>query len=121
MVRALFDTNVLIDFLNHYPQARDELARYDDKAISIVTWIEVMVGAGPALQAATRAFLANFTLIALDQAIADRAFELRRDHRIKLPDAVIWSSADVHSMLLVTRNEKDFPPDVPGIRVPYRL
>ncbi len=46
MVRPLFDTNVLVDYLNAVPEARVELQRYPRKAISIITWMEVMVGAG---------------------------------------------------------------------------
>lgn len=37
MVKALFDTNVLIDYLNAVPAARAELRRYTEKAVSIVT------------------------------------------------------------------------------------
>jgi len=119
MVKALFDTNILVDFLNAVPEAREELERYDEKAISIVTWMEVMVGADPGVEEATRRFLATFTVIPLAADIAERAIELRRRHRIKLPDAVIWASADIRSMLLVTRNTKDFPAQTPGVRVPY--
>lgn len=43
-MKALFDTNVLIDFLAGIPQARGEIDRYDDAAISIVTWMEVLIG-----------------------------------------------------------------------------
>jgi predicted nucleic acid-binding protein len=57
MVKALFDTNILIDHLNRSDEARKELARYDDRAISIVTWMEVLVGAAAPVEAATRAFL----------------------------------------------------------------
>jgi predicted nucleic acid-binding protein len=121
MVKALFDTNILIDFLNAVPEARDELARYSEKAISIVTWMEVMIGAQPDIEARTRAFLGSFTVVELQNVIAERAVELRREHRMKLPDAIIWASADVHSMLLVTRNTKDFPDNTPGIRIPYPL
>jgi predicted nucleic acid-binding protein len=121
MVKALFDTNILIDFLNAVPQAREELARYEDKAISIITWMEVMIGARDDVEARTRAFLDTFVVIAIQNDIAERAGALRREHRIKLPDAVIWASADIHSMLLVTRNTKDFAQDAPGIRVPYTL
>jgi predicted nucleic acid-binding protein len=56
MVKALFDTNILIDFLNAAPQARQEIDLYREKAISIVTWMEVMVGAPPSVEAATRTF-----------------------------------------------------------------
>jgi predicted nucleic acid-binding protein len=38
-----------------------------------------------------------------------------------LPDAIIGATAERHEMLLVTRNEKDFPDSLPGVRVPYRL
>jgi predicted nucleic acid-binding protein len=55
MVKALFDTNVLIDYLQGVSEAREELARFADAAISIVTWMEVMVGATDDNHAATRA------------------------------------------------------------------
>jgi predicted nucleic acid-binding protein len=121
MVRALFDTNILIDYLNAAAEARDELNRYSDKAISVITWMEVMVGAEPAIASETRAFLDGFELVAVDNPIAERAVALRRLHRIKLPDAVVWASAQARSMLLVTRNTKDFPADDPGVRIPYKL
>jgi predicted nucleic acid-binding protein len=121
MVKALFDTNILVDYLNAVPEARTELQRYPEKAISIITWMEVMVGASRDLEAATRSFLRDFNSLAVDEQIAERAVSLRRSHRIKLPDAVIWATAQVHAMLLVTRNTRDFPDGDPGIRTPYKL
>jgi predicted nucleic acid-binding protein len=114
MVKALFDTNILIDYLQGVPDAREELARFEDAAISIVTWMEVMVGATDDTHAATRAFLTGFRLIALDRAVA-----LRRRHRMKLPDAIIWAAAQSEDRILVTRNTRDFPAEDPGVRVPY--
>lgn len=121
MVKALFDTNILIDHLNAVPQARDELDRYETRSISVITWMEVLVGAPPDVEGATRAFLAGFSVVGLDDDIAARAVALRRRHGIKLPDAIIWATADVNSLLLVTRNTRDFNPDHPGVRVPYNL
>jgi len=121
MVKALFDTNVLVDYLNAIPQARTELQRYTEKAVSIITWMEVMVGATGDVEVATRSFLSNFDVIALDRGIAERAVSLRRNHHIKLPDAIIWATAQTHAMLLVTRNTKDFSTDDPSVRMPYRL
>ena len=121
MVKALFDTSILVDYLNAVPKARSELQRYTEKAISIITWMEVMVGAGGDLEAPTRNFLNSFEVIAVDRQIAERAVGLRRGRRIKLPDAVIWATAQAHAMLLVTRNTRDFPNDDPGVRAPYRL
>lgn len=121
MVKALFDTNILIDYLNAEPQARAEIQRYSDKAISVVTWMEVMVGAEPAVEPATRAFLDDFDLLGVDEKVAEGAVRLRRKSRIRLPDAIIWATAQANSMLLVTRNTKDFPANEPGIRSPYKL
>jgi predicted nucleic acid-binding protein len=119
MVKALFDTNVLIDFLGGSAAAREEVGRYDDKAISIVSWMEVLVGAPEGAADATRSFLERFGLVEVGSAIADDAVQLRRTARIKLPDAIVWASARTQGRLLVTRNTKDFPVDDPGVRVPY--
>jgi predicted nucleic acid-binding protein len=121
VVKALFDTNILIDFLNAVPPARDELNRYEAKAISIITWIEVLVGAPPLATRATRDFLDSLELIELNEKVAERAVRLRQQHRVKLPDAIVWASAEVHAMLLVTRDTRGFPPGDPGVRMPYRV
>jgi len=80
-----------------------------------------MVGADGDLEAPTLNFLNSFDVVVVDEQIAERAVGLRRGRRIKLPDAVIWATAQAHAMLLVTRNTKDFPEDDPGVRAPYRL
>ena len=84
MVKALFDTNILIDFLRGIPAAREELGRYRQKAISLVTWMEVLVGASPATERGTREFLNGFELIAIDHGIAERAVALRKAHRCQI-------------------------------------
>jgi len=119
VVKALFDTNILIDFLQGEPETREEFARYDDLAISIVSWMEVMVGATEATSTATRAFLSRFEVVGIDMSVAETAVELRQAHRIKLPDAIIWATARRRNRLLVTRNTRDFPSTDPGIRMPY--
>ncbi|WP_276119630.1 type II toxin-antitoxin system VapC family toxin [Pararhizobium qamdonense] len=121
MVKALFDTNILIDYLNGISQARTEFDFYEEKVISIISWMEVMAGAGEEAEAGTRAFLNGFTLVGLTAPIADLAVTLRRKRRIKLPDAIIEASAQANGLLLVTRNIKDFAADSPFVRVPYAL
>ena len=69
----------------------------------------------------TQSFLAGFSVIDLEKDIAERAVTLRRTHRIKLPDAIVWASAQMHSMLLVTRDARSFRADDPAIRIPYRV
>lgn len=120
-MKALFDTNILIDYLNGIPAAKKELALYRTHAVSVITWMEVLAGGAVEDQQLTTRFLAGFELIALDERIAARAVELRRTHRMKLPDAIILASAIVNSLTLVTRNTKDFDKAMPGIRVPYQI
>ncbi len=121
MVKALFDTNILIDHLRGIPAAREEFGRHQEKAISIITWMEVMVGASPAAQRGTQVFLDGFAVIEIDRRVAERAVTLRRAHHIKLPDAIVWASAQVHAMLFVTRDVRDCRADDPGVRIPYRV
>lgn len=121
MVSALFDTNILIDYLNGVEQAKGELDRYSDKAISLVTWMEVMVGATPATEDVLRGFLSDFDNLPIDESVATVAVELRKKHKIKLPDAIVWATAQVGRRLLVTRNSKFFSPDEPGVRIPYLI
>jgi predicted nucleic acid-binding protein len=72
--------------------------------------------------ARTRSLLSAFMIDEVDEAIAARAAMLRNERRsLKLPDAVILASAQVRGRILVTRNIKDFPANMPGIRVPYTL
>jgi predicted nucleic acid-binding protein len=121
MVKALLDSNILIDLLKGIDLAKVELRRYEDRAISIITWIELLAGATAMNESGVRELLTSFETVALDRSVAEDAAALRRTHRIKLPDAVIWASARTQGRLLVTRNTKDFPADDPGVRLPYRL
>jgi len=80
-----------------------------------------MVGAPMLAERGTREFLDGFTLVGLNETVAERAVTLRRQYRLRLPDAIVWASAQVQSMLLVTRDTKGFPADDPGVRMPYRV
>ena len=44
-MKPVFDTNILIDYLAGKQPAKDELSRFPRARISIITWMEVMVGA----------------------------------------------------------------------------
>ncbi|KAG0163143.1 hypothetical protein DFQ30_000686 [Apophysomyces sp. BC1015] len=117
----LFDTNILIDYLNGINAAKRELERYDYRAISTITWMEVLVGTIPEEEAVIRSWLGSFDVVPLNQQIASRAVEIRKHRKIRLPDAIVWASAQVNSLLLVSRNTKAFPADEPDVRVPYKI
>lgn len=120
-MNGLFDTCILIDYLNNIAAARGELMRYREKHISVITWIEVLVGATPDTEPGTRRFLNRFRLIEIDAEVREEAVMLRRHYRLKLPDATIWASARTQGLTLVTRNIKDFPESMAGVRIPYAI
>uniref|UniRef100_UPI0035CAED66 type II toxin-antitoxin system VapC family toxin n=1 Tax=uncultured Sphingomonas sp. TaxID=158754 RepID=UPI0035CAED66 len=121
MSAASFDSNILIDALNGSASAELELESVDDRWISRVTWIEVMSRVEPITLPRIESLLAGFLIDELDIPIATRAAELRNERRLKLADSVILASAQVHGRTSVTRNTKDFPANMPGIRIPYTL
>jgi hypothetical protein len=119
-MRAVFDTNILIDFLKGVPESETELDRYRERLVSIVTWMEVLAGAHNAEEEdVIELFLRDFTVVSVTRPVARDAIAIRRATRLRLPDAIVWATARSESALLVTRNTKDFPSDDPGVRVPY--
>ena len=121
-----FDANILIDALAGFEPARTEIRRavaIGSRAwISRMVWIEVLSkGTEFSVRKATD-FLSGFGVDELDGEIAARAALLRRERpRLRSPDAIILATALIRGRVLVTRNTKDFPAALPGIRVPYIL
>ena len=127
-MKAVFDTNILVDYLKENNQAAATLAKYDEKLISRITWIEVFVGAvGSAEETTARALLAGFRVIDVGDQVSERAILLRRDsgmgmgRKLKLPDAIILATAQAENCRLVTRKTKDFDDTSPSILVPYQI
>jgi predicted nucleic acid-binding protein len=121
-MRAIIDSDVLIDYLQGLDQARRELDRYAQREISIISWMEVMTGADtPEEEKGCREFLAAFTIHPLSVEVAAAAVLIRKQFRVRLPDAIVWATARANSCLLVTRNSKDFSPKEPGVRIPYSV
>jgi predicted nucleic acid-binding protein len=119
-LKAVFDTNILIDYLAGRAEAEVEISRYRHRLISSVTWMEVLAGArDEAEEDVIDWFLRDFQVVEVTRGVAREAVEIRKSHRLRLPDAIIWASARGESALLVTRNTRDFPKDDPGVRVPY--
>ena len=120
-MKALLDTNILVDYLNGLDAAREEIGHYEAPLISTITWMEVMAGVNDDEQQAVRSFLSRFIQVNIDAEVAEIAASIRRKLKMRLPDAIIWASAKRESALLVSRNTKDFPAESPGVRAPYRL
>lgn len=119
---ALFDTNILIDLFSGRREAKQALEAWPTQnAISLITWMEVMVGAKKYHQEQrTRMALSTFNIINISQDIAERSVALRQEYKLKLPDAIILATAQLHRLELITRNTKDFT-GIPGVVTPYEI
>lgn len=118
---AVFDTNILIDLLNNRTAAAEAIEQgATHRAISLISWMEVMVGARKyGQEAKTAAVMGAFEVIEISKEIAERSVLLRAEHGMKLPDAIILASAQVRNCSLITRNTKDFA-GLPGVKTPYQ-
>ena len=111
----------MVDYLNGIDAAREEIDRYETLLISPLTWMEVMVGVEDHEDQAIRSFLSRFAQVNIDADVAEIAVSIRRNHKMRLPDAIVWASAKRESALLVSRNKKDFQAGLPDVRIPYQL
>jgi len=119
-MKAVIDSDVLIDFLQGDLRASDEMARYDNLCYSVISWMELMCGADTEQETAAAMGLFNsMQRVELSVQVSQTAVKARKKHRLKLPDAIIWATADSEGCILVTRNAKDFDKNHPMIRIPY--
>jgi predicted nucleic acid-binding protein len=94
------------------------LAEQTPLFVSTISAIELFssVHTSRAEQAALERLLAGCRIVPVDMHIARLAAELRRNCRIKTPDAAIAATALSTYSSLVTRNVKDFA-KVPGLSI----
>lgn len=119
-MKAVFDTNILIDYLEGVHAAKKEIEQFKVKAISIITYIETLVGVSD-FDEEVKSLLDSFNIIDVTREIADLSIDIRKTYKLKIPDALVLATAQSIGALLVTRNTKDFPESMPIVRVPYKL
>ena len=120
------DANILIDSLLEHDPAQREIMRIAASGarmwVSRMAWIEVLSKGNDTVVREAINFLSRFGLDEIDDEISLRAAALRRERpRLKSPDAIILATAQIRGRVLITRNTKDFPAEMPGIRVPYTI
>src|SRR5690606_10143675 len=106
----LIDTNVLIDAqMNRLPPKGSQFLAAiidEDFTVSFVTYIEFL--GYKSVSKATEEFMALAGVIEIDKDIIDTCIALRKSNAIKLPDAIIASTALSRGLSLITRNVEDF-------------
>jgi predicted nucleic acid-binding protein len=122
--RFLIDTNTLIDAqMRKLPEKGLRfLADAIDKefTVSFITYIEFL-GYKNATKA-TVDFISTADVVEINRNIIDVCIALRKELRIKLPDAIIGATALAGNYTIVTNNEKDFV-HIKGLKIinPHRM
>ncbi len=121
-----FDSNIIVDALAGYDMAKIEIRRAVEQHgrvwTSRMVWVDVLSKGTATMLRRAETLLSGFEIDEIDAGIARTAASLRRQRpRLKSPDAIILATAQLRGRILVTRNTKDFPAEMPGIRAPYIL
>jgi predicted nucleic acid-binding protein len=121
---VVLDSNIIIDYLQGRHQAARLLLSYRNDnvriLISIITLIEVLVGiTDQEKHGRVKRWLLDFSPIHVCLDIAEKAIELRKRYGLRVPDALIASTARCHQGVLVTR-DRDFH-KMSNVRYPYSL
>lgn len=118
MTAAVFDTNILIDLSKGIITTKNAITSYTNVMISAITWSEFMVGISPERWEQANSFInENYEIIHTTDDICAQAVQARHQYRLKLPNALIYTTAISMGVPLVTRNSKDFNEQMPGVRV----
>lgn len=106
--RLLLDTNVALYLLRGDRSAADAI-QGQDVHISFITRMELLSKPGmtKAEIRQVEAFLEEWPMVEMNRTIMDQAIILRREHRLKLPDAIIGATA-IYSGLLLLTADRDF-------------
>ena len=109
----LIDTNILIYHTNGSEVALDFLTKLTDESslnISILTKIEFLGWDKhtPEGFEKCKELIESANVYPLDEEVANKAIELKRQVNIKLAGAVIGATALVNDLKLATRNVDDF-------------
>ncbi len=123
----LIDSNTVIDYLSGKFHKKGMVFMNEVinniPIISVITQIEVL-GYKTTLNAykLLTGFVEDSTVIGLPDDIVQHTIEIRKEYKIKMPDAIIAATALVSGFAIITRNKKDFN-RIYGLKVlnPYEL
>lgn len=108
--KYLIDSNIIIYHLNNDNTATDFLVKNIEKsAISQITYIEVLsFNFNKQEEQKVIELLNLFEKIDVNCEISKKAVANRKLKKIRIPDNIIASSAQLNNLTLVTRNVSDF-------------
>ncbi|TAK49528.1 MAG: type II toxin-antitoxin system VapC family toxin [Saprospiraceae bacterium] len=117
----LLDSNAAIDYIGAILPAKAiawlDSAVDNEVAMSVINRIEVLSfnPPDPADLVPFEELMDTVEIIPLSEDIILLTIQIRRNHKTKLPDAVVAATALTHDLTVVTRNEEDFR-KIPGLK-----
>jgi len=117
----LIDTNAVIDYLGRkLPAAGMDFMNGVMDAVpnvSVVSKIEVLgFNAPDEHYRLLFGFMNDATVFDLTDNIVEASIEIRKNHKTKLPDAIIAATSLVYDLVLISRNTSDFK-NIQGLQV----
>jgi tRNA(fMet)-specific endonuclease VapC len=118
MGQTILDTSAIIKYLNNsFPAVGgdyvEDCLSNNSAQISFVTEIELQVwspttNAGAIQLNKAIEFVQFVEIIGIDRKIIEKTIDIRKNYRLKLPDAIIAATALVNDAVLISDNDKDF-------------
>ena len=113
---TIVDTDILIDYTRGVSDALEclnNIKKNDALAISVVTQMELLVGAQNKVeQSKLDQFFRQFQIVKIDAAISDKSVELLRQYRLShgllIPDSLIAATALALGVPLISKNQRDY-------------
>jgi len=109
----LIDTNALIDYLGKRlpDNGMDFMNTIIDAVpnVSVITKIEVLGFNAPDKHYQLLVqFMNDASVLELSNKVVEESINIRKNHKIKLPDAIIAATALVNNLVVISRNVSDF-------------
>ncbi len=106
---ALLDSNILI-YLSKKELPFSILDQFTTLFISVISYMEVLgyKFSNSKEESFVKELVSIFNIRFINQEIAENVINIRKQYRIKLPDAIIAATANSDDLCLITRNIKDF-------------
>ncbi|MCE2741849.1 MAG: type II toxin-antitoxin system VapC family toxin [Sphingobacteriales bacterium] len=128
-IKYIWDTNIAIYFLQQqFPIAAenfiDSCLIESKPCFSAITEIELLCWktASDYEINVIENFISECQVFELEKSVKIKTAQIRRVHKIKLPDAIIAATALVYDLILITRNTSDFK-KIDGLKLvdPFNL
>ena len=127
MERYLIDTNIVSDYFSasiaSIGMQLMDVAFDNTPKLSVITEIELLSwNTTEMIEEKVKGFISDSEVLSISPEVIRYCVAIRRNKKIKTPDAIIAATALANGLTLITNNEKDFK-GIIGLKIinPYSL